>query len=213
MNIVLLQHFFTCVQQLNKKGLQSWRTLNTSLTGLTQIWANNSDLPFSSELELLKYFASAPEGVAAAVSLSVSSTNYSQIVRRPCCLTLTPKCWIALPLLHLGAVLYLHLDPSSLSWIAMWKCPHLPWCTDLLTPQNRRWSTVQCGQLSKHFCNPIKTLSIATSNLFGEMKKSTHQWFGLQCPTAELRIVTTVATGVYVKGARTFHSAGQSKEG
>ena len=47
MNIVLLQHFFTCVQQLNKKGLQSWRTLNKSLTGLTQIWANNSDLPFS----------------------------------------------------------------------------------------------------------------------------------------------------------------------
>ena len=42
MNIVLLQHFFTCVQQLNKKGLQSWRTLNKSLTGLTQIWANNS---------------------------------------------------------------------------------------------------------------------------------------------------------------------------
>ena len=45
---------------------------------MTQIWANNSDLPFSSELELLKDFAPAPEGVAAAVSLFVSSTNYCE---------------------------------------------------------------------------------------------------------------------------------------
>ena len=52
------------------------------------------------------------------------------------------QCESAPPLLHLGAVLYLHLDPSSVSWNAMWKCPPPPWCTDLLTPQNRRWSAV-----------------------------------------------------------------------
>ena len=52
------------------------------------------------------------------------------------------QCESALPLLHLGAVLYLHLDPSSVSWNAMWNCHPPPWCTDLLTPQNRRWSAV-----------------------------------------------------------------------
>ena len=43
-------------------------------------------LPVSSELWLLKDLAPPPEGVAAAVSLFVSSTNSIQIVRRQCCL-------------------------------------------------------------------------------------------------------------------------------
>ena len=52
------------------------------------------DLVICSDLELLKDFAPAPEGAAAAVSLFVSSTNSIQIVRRQCCLLCFPYCLI-----------------------------------------------------------------------------------------------------------------------
>ena len=46
--------------------------------------------PCVSIISIIKDFAPAPEGVAAAVSLFVSSTNYFQIVRRQCCLCGSP---------------------------------------------------------------------------------------------------------------------------